>query len=80
MEQDKKVLRIVTNHKDILVSSIEMFNEIYKTDFVLADYALDEVNYALVEYARTNRNQIFEFGYQFGAYINQLRNDGKIID
>jgi hypothetical protein len=80
MGRNKKVLRIVTNHKDILINSINMFNNIYKTDFALVEYVKDEVNFALVEYLNTSNNQIFDFGYQFGVYMNELRKKGDIID
>ncbi len=80
MEQGNKKLRIATNHIELLKSSINKFNSVYKTDLILLDYVKDEVNFAIVGYDKTTDNQLFDFGYQYGGLIMHLRIKGEISD
>lgn len=80
MGHNKKKLRIITNHQEVLQRSIDKFNSIYKTDYRFVEFVRDEVNYAIVEYENSSDDLIFYFGYQFGELIMHLRNKGEIID
>lgn len=80
MEPDKKTIRIVTNHLNILKNTLEKLNALYKTDFQIQKYVNDEVNYAIIEYGIATENQVFDLGYQYGEYIMHLRLNGDIKD
>jgi hypothetical protein len=67
MEQNKNKLRIITNYEDLLKEAISFYNSTYKTDFVLIEYVLDEVNFAIVECTNADLNHIFDFGRIYGG-------------
>lgn len=67
MEQDKKSMYIICDYENLLKESIEWYNSVYKTDFVLAEYVRDEVNFAKVEYQNATEAQLFDLGRIYGG-------------
>lgn len=79
MEQSKKIqFRVICNDEKYLKSSLDWYNSIYKTDFNISKYILDEVNFADIEAERYTLADVFNIGYAFGAQEQKLREKGEI--
>jgi hypothetical protein len=78
MEQNKKEFRIICDYETFLRESIDWYNSIYKTDFVLFKYIHDEVNFAIIEYKNATESQVFDLGKTYGrkseAYDKKISN------
>ncbi len=72
MESNKKRLQIITNYEDLLRKTIETFNEVYKTDFVIAGFMHDEVTRALVDFSEATVHDVFLMGVTFGRACEHL--------
>ncbi len=80
MELDNKEIefRVICNDYKYLKSSIEWYNSIYNTDFIITDFILDEVNFANVKVTKYTVSDIFKIGYTFGVKEQKLRQNGEI--
>ena len=79
MELDKTIkFRVICNDEKYLKSSIDWYNSVYKTDFKIIDFVLDEVNFADITATKYSLTDIFNIGYQFGVKEEKLRQKGEI--
>lgn len=72
MESNKKRLQIITNYEDLLRKTIATYNEVYKTDFVIAGFLYDEVTRALVDFSEASAHDVFQMGVNFGVPVSIL--------
>ncbi len=79
MEQNNQIkFRVICNNEKYLNSTLQWYNSIYKTDFKVSEFILDEVNFAVIEATRYSISDIFNIGYAFGAKEEKLRISGEI--
>lgn len=77
MLPDKKNLRIITNHPELLNEVVTWYNQSYQTDFVFVGFYRDEVNFAIIEFEESSETQVFDLGRVYGnEYIRRnLKSD-----
>ena len=66
MEQNKKEFDIITNQPYMLQQTIDWYNSIYKTDFELARFVRDEINFATIVYEKASDFDVFQLGANYG--------------
>ncbi len=57
---------------------IKNYNQIYKTDFQIIEFIHDEVTFAKIVVTKYEVMDIFQLGYQYGAYAQHKRQNGEI--
>jgi hypothetical protein len=66
MELDKLLeFEVICDYEDILRKAIELYNQTYKTDFMLKEMIYDEVDFAKVQVSKYKIPDIFSLGAMY---------------
>lgn len=74
MESNKKELMefmIPCASKSLIEETLAIYNKIYKTDFLLIEYVLDEVHFARIQASNARLSDVFELGKTYARVLDK---------
>ncbi len=80
MEQNNKEIKfdVISNDREKLEETLNWYNSVFNTDFIIVNYVLDEVSFAEIKASKFKLTDIFNIGYAFGCKEEKLREQGLI--
>ncbi|WP_428653944.1 hypothetical protein [Runella sp.] len=78
MEQNKELIFEIICDDILFPESVKIYNKSYNTDFEILEFIFDEVTFAKVKVTKFKPMDIFQLGYQYGAYTQHKRDRGEI--
>ncbi|MCF6404828.1 hypothetical protein L3C95_18155 [Chitinophaga filiformis] len=66
---DHKEFMVFTNYPKMLLDTIDWYNGIYNTDFKIARFVRDDVNYAWVSYSKATDFDLFQLAANYGRVL-----------
>ncbi len=78
MELNKELIFDIICDEVLFPESVKSYNQSYKTDFEILEFIYDEVTFAKVKVTKFTPMDIFQLGYQYGAYAQYKRERNEI--
>lgn len=78
MEPNKELVFEIICDEILFPESIKSYNKSYNTDFEIIEFVYDEVIFGKVKVTKYTLMDIFQLGYQYGAYVQFKRDKGEI--
>jgi hypothetical protein len=72
-ENEMLEFKIIIDYSSIIEEAIEIYNEVYHTDFVVVEYIDDEVRFAKVRARKAKLSDVFDLGVTYARFLDKNR-------